>query len=39
MLRSDTGHFYDDFRDESDHNNFLYQIWLHSVQITVGLKF
>ena len=31
--------YYDDFRDESDHNNFLYQIWLHSVQITVGLKF
>jgi hypothetical protein len=29
---------YDDFRDESDHN-FLYQIWLHGVQITAGLKF
>jgi hypothetical protein len=29
---------YDDFRDESDHN-FLYQLWLHGVQITAGLKF
>jgi len=29
---------YDDFRDESDHN-FLYQIWLHGVQVMAGLKF
>jgi len=28
---------YDDYRDES--SNFLYQIWLHGVQITVGIKF
>ncbi len=26
---------YDDFRDE----NFLYQIWLHGVQLSVGMKF
>jgi hypothetical protein len=29
---------YDGFRDESDHN-FLYQLWLHGVQITAGLRF
>jgi opacity protein-like surface antigen len=29
---------YDDFRDESA-NGFLYQLWLHGVQITAGLKF
>jgi hypothetical protein len=28
---------YDDFRDES--SSFLYQLWLHGAQITVGLKF
>ena len=30
--------YYDDFRDESDHN-FLYQLWFHGVQITAGLNF
>jgi hypothetical protein len=29
---------YDEFRDESDHN-FLYQMWLQGVQITIGLNF
>jgi hypothetical protein len=29
---------YDDFRDESAHN-FLYQLWLHGVRITTGLRF
>jgi hypothetical protein len=28
---------YDDFRDES--SSFLYQLWLHGAQITVGLNF
>ena len=29
---------YDEFRDEGAHN-FLYQLWLQGLQITVGLKF
>jgi autotransporter family porin len=29
---------YDDFRDEGA-DGFLYQLWLHGVQITAGLKF